>query len=100
MFSTNPVHRTNNLVLRFIANNIFSPIAHYFLSKSLRVYFKYEQSYEDMEDFRAPFPDSLRISLYSKLYNILDKPYGRWGTYYVLKLEDITDSESTGNEDA
>lgn len=94
MFSTNPVHRTNNLILRFIANNIFGSMAHYFLSKSLRIYFKYEESYDAMEDFKAPFPDSLRISGYAKLYKVLDKPYNKWGTYYVLNLEDRTDSES------
>lgn len=94
MFNTTPVNRTSNRVLRFIANNIFSPIAHYFFTKSLRVYFKYEDSYEAMEDFKAPFPDSLRISGYAKLYDILDKPYEWWGTYYVLNLEDGTDSES------
>lgn len=94
MFDTTPVHRTNNRILRFIANNVFSPIAHYFFSKSLRVYFKYEDSYEAMEGFKAPFPDSLRISGYAKLYDILDKPYEKWGTYYVLNRENGTDSES------
>ena len=31
-----PIHHTNNLILRFIANHIFSPLANFFLHLYLK----------------------------------------------------------------
>lgn len=76
-------HNTNNLILRFFANQICSPVSSYFLNKSLNLYFKYEAEYERTDDFKPSFPDSLRISVYGRLYGIFNKPYMRWGSFYM-----------------
>lgn len=94
MFKSEPIHKTNNLLLRFIANNIFGNVAHFYLTKSLKYYFRYEDQFDTIDDFKPPFVDNLRIKVYSFLWKLLDKPQHRWGTVYRLILEDTTDGES------
>jgi hypothetical protein len=36
MFDSEPIHKTNNLILRFIANHVFSPLYSFFLKLYLR----------------------------------------------------------------
>lgn len=80
-----PEHQTNILPLRWIANYIFEPIAGKFLNIGLKVYFKYEDQFDENEDFEPPFFDRMLIKICSHLYNILDIPYKKWGTYYVMR---------------
>lgn len=82
---TIPEHRTNNLFLRFVANQICSPIGHYFLTKVFRIYFKYEKSYEEIDSFVPPRFDHIRMRLYMKIYDITNIPYDKWGTFYRLE---------------
>lgn len=81
-----PEHQTNNLILRFIANDIFHRISHMFLSRGLRIYYIYEN--EEDNSFIPPKFDHFRMKTYSWLYHVLDKPYRRWGTYYDISLDD------------
>jgi len=83
-----PEHQTNNLILRFIANQIFHRISHMFLSRSLRIYYIYENEYDEDNSFVPPKFDHLRIRTYNWLYNVLDKPYSRWGTHYDISFDD------------
>lgn len=80
-----PIHRTNNLFLRYFANQVCSPIGHYFFTKGLRIYFKYEKSYEEMDSFVPPFFDKIRIRAYVKLYDFFNIPYDKWGTIYKVE---------------
>ena len=79
---TTPIHKTNNLLLRWFANYISSPISHRYLSKSLRIYFRDEDGIETM----TPKLER-RMNCYSKLYRILGLPYEKWGTTYLLNRE-------------
>ena len=45
-----PKHNSNNLVLRFIANYIFSPIAHFFLDLYLRWGTTYSANFDVFEE--------------------------------------------------
>ena len=94
MFKSEPIHKTNNLLLRFIANNIFGNVAHFYLTKSLKYYFRYEDQFDTIDDFKPPLVDNFKMKMFVKFYNILDKPYKLWGTVYRLILEDPTDGES------
>ena len=47
----------------------------------------YENEYDEDNSFVPPKFDHLRIRTYNWLYNVLDKPYSRWGTYYSLDLD-------------
>lgn len=88
MFKTEPIHKTNNLLLRFVANNIFGNVAHFYLMKSLKYYFRYEDQFDTIDDFKPPFVDNLRIRVYSYLWNLLNKPQLRWGTMYKLIMDE------------
>ena len=79
---TTPIHKTNNLLLRWFANYISSPISYRYLSKSLRIYFRDEDGIETM----TPKLER-RMNRYSKLYRILGLPYDKWGTTYLLNTE-------------
>lgn len=84
-----PKHKTNNLFLRFIANKLSSPISNFFLIKSLRRYFKYEDEFDKDENFKMPRKDYFFHWLYAKLYRIIDMPYSKWGTLYTMDLDKI-----------
>lgn len=79
---TTPVHKTNNLLLRWFANNVSSPISHKFLILGLGIYFR-------DEDKIVPMTPALkrRMSLYIKLEHFFGRPYYRWGTSYKLDLD-------------
>lgn len=79
---TTPIHKTNNLFLRFIANNIFRVIASKFLRLSLRIYFRDEDGIQPMTPALKR-----RMKVYIKLEHIFSKPYDMWGTMYELDLD-------------
>jgi hypothetical protein len=74
-YSTTPEHKTNNLPLRWFANWC-NHLSSYPLRKALRQ----EWLVED-----TPFPLSKAGHRWWKLYRIIDIPYRRWGTTYLLK---------------
>lgn len=76
---TKPIHKTKVLPLRWLANYVFEPISMYFFDKSLRIYFRDEDGIEAM----TPKLEK-KMKIYSKLYNILNVPYSKWGTTYLL----------------
>lgn len=84
-----PEHKTRNPLLRFIANNVSSPISHFFLTKSLNHYFKYEDEFDKDENFRMPRKDYFFHLVYAKLYSFLGTPYDYWGTFYKLDMDAI-----------
>lgn len=84
-----PQHKTKNPLLRFIANNISSPVSNFFLTKSLRRYFKYEDEFDKDENFRMPRKDYFFHLIYAKFYNLFRKPYDYWGTLYALDMDAI-----------
>jgi hypothetical protein len=87
-----PIYKTNNRLLRFFADNISSPIGHYFFSKALHIYFKYEKSYEEVESFVPPKFDRYRMKVYNWIYDIMDIPYSRWGTIYrIIRFDNLID---------
>ncbi len=87
-----PIYKTNNRLLRFFADNISSPIGHYFFSKALRIYFKYEKSYEEVESFVPPKFDRYRMKVYNWIYDVFDIPYSRWGTTYrIIRFDNLID---------
>jgi hypothetical protein len=88
-FQADPIHKTNNLLLRFLANQVSHKISNYFLTLSLKRYFKYEDDYDRDENFRMPSKDYFFHAIYAKLYYYLDIPYYKWGTTYTLDLERI-----------
>lgn len=87
-FST-PQHKTNVLPLRWIVNGLFHTASMYFFSKSLDIYFR-------DEDGIVPMTPKLerKMDLYHKIYKILDKPYDKFGTTYLLNrafIEEMTE---------
>ena len=64
--------------LRWIVDNIFHPISVFFFMLGLRMLDKYR-------DEEVP-PLKYRIAnFYYKIYKILDYPYSRWGTVWILE---------------
>jgi len=88
-FQANPIHKTNNLALRFLANKVFHKISNYFLITSLRTYFKYEEDYDRDKNFKMPTKDYYLYMLCASIYGYLDIPYRKWGTTYTLDLDRI-----------
>lgn len=90
-----PQHKTNVLPLRWLVNGVFHPISMYFFSKSLGIYFR-------DEDGIVPMTPKLerKMEFYHKLYKILDKPYDKFGTTYLLnrKLIEEMAEEMSGPE--
>lgn len=75
-FST-PVHKTNIIPLRWFANKC-NYISSYFLKNA--VYFDY---LDEEHDIKLGFKYKFNIFM----YNFVDKPYKRWGTYYKVDID-------------
>jgi len=73
-YSTTPEHKTNNLPLRWFANSC-NHMSSYALRRAL-----------DHEDFAEYNNTKLSKAGYRwwKLYRIIDAPYRKWGTTYLL----------------
>lgn len=80
--STTPIHKTNNLILRWFANYVSSPISHKCLTLSLRIYFTDEDGVIPMTAWRKK-----KMNFYSKMYHRLGYPYSKWGTTYRLDMD-------------
>lgn len=83
-FKSTPIHKTNNLLLRWFANNISNPVSHHFLSLGLGIYFR-------DEDGIAPMTPALkrRMNFYIKIEKITGIPYRKWGTTYLLNMDEF-----------
>lgn len=51
-------------------------------------YFKYEDEFDNDENFKMPRKDYLFHTVYAKLYYLTDKPYSKWGTMYTINMEE------------
>jgi len=93
-FST-PQHKTKVLPLRWLVNGVFHTASMYFFSKSLGIYFR-------DEDGITPMTPKLerKMEFYHKLYKILDKPYDKFGTTYLISRNflDKVSEEISGSE--
>lgn len=90
---TTKIHKTNILPLRWIANGISSPIAHYFFMNGLKYHFKHEESYDNDENFAMPQWDYFMLNLNHKIYRIFNVPYEKWGTCYKIDLDQFDNQE-------
>lgn len=70
--------------LRWAVDYVIHPISMIYFTKGLEIYYKYEEEYESDENFVPPFFYKTRMSIYNKIYSILDVPYAKWGTYYKM----------------
>ena len=87
---TEPQHKTNILPLRWFANAC-NHIAHYPLHKALY--------HEDYARYHELDYLSKRGHFWWKMYELINKPYDRWGTTYLVLdwyiNEDNEDTEET-----
>lgn len=72
-----PEHKTNVLPLRWLANYIFHPISMWFFRIGLKANYQIYESNEGYSIF-----DEFKEIIGMKTYNILNKPYSKWGTIY------------------
>lgn len=74
-----PEHKTKILPLRWFINGVIHRISYYYFTKGLGIYFR-------DEDGIVPLTPKLqrKMTRYYKMYQILDKPYMRWGTVYKM----------------
>jgi hypothetical protein len=82
-------HKTNNLILRFIANQVFHPLSMVFFTMGL----KYN------EKLPLTLPNMAMETLGFRLYKILDIPYSKWGTLYKLDLSSFDLDDGLGWDD-
>lgn len=75
-----PEHRTRIVPLRVIGNNVFHPLSMVFFKMALR-----RHDYLDsIKATDAVYKYDLKLKLWFRLYDILDKPYTWWGTIYKI----------------
>lgn len=79
-----PEHKTNNLILRWFANDVMHAAAYYFFIRGIRYSLKYEEEFDLDKDFLMPRKDYYLMNLYYKMYSILNKPYDWFGTTYIF----------------
>lgn len=89
-----PEHRTRILPLRYLANYVFHPISMWFFNMGLRANDKFEYDFS-----KTTILDSLKEKIGFNLYHLLNNPYDKWGTIYVMNLEGLDFDMSSANWD-
>lgn len=79
-----PEYKTNILPLRWLADSVFHPISMFFFHVGLNANDKLDYDYSNANLF-----DELKEKFGFKIYDILDRPYKKWGTIYKLDLSDL-----------
>ena len=76
-----PIHKTNILPLRWIANYIFHPISYKFFMVGLNFndHIAWDKNYK--------WYNRAVESISFKIYKFLDRPYQWWGTMYKLDMD-------------
>lgn len=89
-FQSKPIHKTNNIILRWFVNNITHPISYHFFGKAMSIYVKYETHFDIYPKFKMPRPHDRKYRFNLFLYKILNLPYERYGTTYKIDLSDLS----------
>jgi hypothetical protein len=71
------IHNTSILPLRWFVNNIIHPFSMYFYKKADNIYYRDEYKIESLNPILKK-----KMEKYYNIYNILDRPYSKWGTVY------------------
>jgi len=92
------IQNTRILPLRWLANYLFEPLSMKFFDMGLRRH----DLLENMKAEDKIFQNDFRLKLWWRLYDILGRPYMRWGTLYQLDMvklkEEFKDMDLSGEE--
>ena len=77
-----PEHKTKNILLRWLANNVFHTVSMWFFHIALNATDKREYNFDNYY-IRHAFAEFFGF----RLYKIFDYPYSKWGTYYKFDSE-------------